>query len=221
MKINILVLLLLLGTTSEIAAVDLAHFQGNVLYLVIHHSATSGGNLTSIDAAHRRRGFDMIGYDLVIYNGNGGPDGSCVSTKRYTERLQGAHALGTRPHVLEFSRTNYPSIPTYFHKAKKRIVTSIFNKFGVGICLIGKEKFTDKQLAKLRSTLLAFRKCYEGTKYQLRLVRHRDVDSTACPGIFLMHHIEILSRELKIPMAEFISYNPSHAHKHAYASYKH
>lgn len=43
--------------------------------IVIHHTATKTGSASIIDKIHRNRRFDGLGYDFIINNGNGNPDG--------------------------------------------------------------------------------------------------------------------------------------------------
>ena len=65
-------------------------------YIVIHHSATAGGNAQQFDVAHRQvRGFDELGYHFVIDNGNGGPDGRVEVGSRWGKQKHGAHTGGT------------------------------------------------------------------------------------------------------------------------------
>ena len=60
--------------------------------IVIHHSATSTGDVASIDDYHRRNnGWDGIGYDFLIGNGSGCGNGEVDSTFRWTQQRTGAH----------------------------------------------------------------------------------------------------------------------------------
>ncbi len=64
--------------------------------IVVHHSATSGGDVGSIDAVHRRqkdragRPWLGIGYHFVIGNGNPLADGDIRPTFRWLQQLPGA-----------------------------------------------------------------------------------------------------------------------------------
>lgn len=60
--------------------------------LVIHHSATPRGDVESIRAAHRKRGYADIGYHDVIGNGLDLPDGH-ISTGRPHDQV-GAGVFG-------------------------------------------------------------------------------------------------------------------------------
>ncbi|NIL96760.1 MAG: hypothetical protein GTO53_04825 [Planctomycetales bacterium] len=129
-------------------------------YLVLHHSATEGGSVESVDAGHRERKDQFgnpwrgIGYHFVIGNGDGMPDGQIESTFRWKEQLHGAHA-GSRQH----------------------------NRRGVGICLIGNFEETaptPRQIAAVK------RLCeWLSDRYGIsgeRVLRHLDVAATKCPG---------------------------------------
>jgi hypothetical protein len=77
-------------------------------YIVIHHSASDSGNEAIFDREHKGRGWLGVGYDFVIDNGEGGPDGRVETTFRWEQQQDGAHAGNEE-----------------------------YNKFGVGICLVG------------------------------------------------------------------------------------
>jgi N-acetylmuramoyl-L-alanine amidase len=79
------------------------------LYIVIHHSATPVGSEAAFHRFHRDvKGWDGIGYDFVIGNGNGARDGLVEVTYRWEKQLVGAHA-GSK----------------------------LYNERGIGICLVG------------------------------------------------------------------------------------
>lgn len=93
--------------------------------IVVHHSGTDSGNVESFRRYHvDTNGWDDVGYHYVITNGNGGPDGE-IQTGR-DEELQGAHAANSGPNR---------------------------NACSVGICLVGKDKFTDLQKEALITKL--------------------------------------------------------------------
>jgi hypothetical protein len=129
-------------------------------YLVLHHSATEGGSVESVDAGHRQRKDQFgnpwlgIGYHFVIGNGEGMPDGQIEPTFRWKEQLHGAHA-GSRQH----------------------------NRRGVGICLIGNFEEappTPRQIAAVGQLCE-----WLGGRYEIpreRVLRHLDVAATKCPG---------------------------------------
>jgi len=129
--------------------------------IVLHHSATSAGNVASIDAAHRRQRDRMgnpwlgIGYHFVVGNGQQMADGEIQSTFRWLKQLPGAHA-GTRLH----------------------------NEQAIGICLIGnfdESAPTEKQIAAVRALVTSLARRYAIPRE--RLLRHLDVQATRCPGL--------------------------------------
>jgi len=133
--------------------------------IVLHHSATEGGNIDSIDAVHRQHKDSAgnpwlgIGYHFVVGNGHatagqGMGDGEVQPTFRWQQQLAGAHA-GRREQ----------------------------NEQGIGICLIGnfeRAAPTDKQLASLTALLKTLIARYDIAP--ARVLRHQDVHATLCPG---------------------------------------
>ena len=123
-------------------------------YIVVHHSATDAGSTASFHAAHRKRGWDGLGYHFVIGNGKGMRDGEIQSGFRWPKQREGAHA----GHDL-------------------------FNQKGIGICLVGdftKRPPSTAQMKSLRR-LCDFLSAYCGVSpSNLRL--HSDFRDTKCPG---------------------------------------
>jgi hypothetical protein len=128
--------------------------------IVLHHSATSGGNVESIDAVHRRQRDRSgnpwlgIGYHFVVGNGQKMADGEIQPTFRWLEQLPGAHS-GTREH----------------------------NENGIGICLIGnfdQSAPTARQLAAVRGLVKSLAERHSIPRE--RLLRHLDLQATLCPG---------------------------------------
>jgi hypothetical protein len=128
--------------------------------IVLHHSATTVGDVASIDAVHRQQRDSQgnpwrgIGYHFVVGNGRPMGDGEVRPTFRWHEQLAGAHA-GQRD----------------------------YNERGIGICLIGnfdEAPPTAKQLAALGALLTTLSDRYAIPRE--RIVRHQDVHATACPG---------------------------------------
>lgn len=128
--------------------------------IVLHHSASAGGNVETIHALHRQNRDSSgkhwlgIGYHFVVGNGKQMADGEIQPTFRWNEQLPGAHA-GARE----------------------------YNEQGIGICLIGNfddAPPTERQWAATRELvqLLADRYAIRTE----RVLRHQDVQSTLCPG---------------------------------------
>jgi N-acetyl-anhydromuramyl-L-alanine amidase AmpD len=128
--------------------------------IVLHHSATDGGDVETIDAEHRKRkdaagnAWLGIGYHFVIGNGHGLADGIVEPTFRWRKQLAGAHAGTNRQ-----------------------------NESSIGICLIGNfndAEPTPRQLAAVQELVAAL-----ASRYRLdrtAVVRHLDVRATECPG---------------------------------------
>ena len=125
--------------------------------ILIHHSATPGGNLEKFDRYHREvNGWLMVGYDFVICNGDGGPDGLVQTSERWKRQIQGAHAG--------------PGLKRY-------------NDHWVGICLVGdfnQARPTTEQLRSLRRLVAYLEERCGIPESNVRF--HRDVRDTDCPG---------------------------------------
>lgn len=128
--------------------------------IVVHHSATAGGDVASIDAVHRGKrdaagkAWLGIGYHFVIGNGQKMADGQVEPTFRWTQQLAGAHAGSDQQ-----------------------------NQRGIGICVIGdfdQADPTPKQVAATRHLIQWLAKRYAISREQV--LAHRDVQATACPG---------------------------------------
>jgi len=132
-------------------------------YIVIHHSAGDNGNARMFDAAHRRRGWDELGYHFVINNGKGGPDGYIEAGSRWKKQKWGAHCGGTP--------------------------NNEYNNYGIGICLVGDFRHgmpTPAQLASLRRLVY-----HLVARYHIppeSVVGHRQCPNanTQCPGKTLL-----------------------------------
>ena len=137
-------------------------------YLVVHHSATNGGSVESIDRNHKQRRdangipWRGIGYHFVIGNGQGMPDGKVQPTFRWDGQLSGAHA-GRRE----------------------------FNELGIGICLIGNFEQSPPTEAQLQSARRLIQELMdEFGMDREQILRHGDLKVTACPGkLFSMETI--------------------------------
>ena len=129
-------------------------------WVVLHHTATDGGDVAAIHRAHRRRRdaagnpWRGIGYHFLIGNGAGMPDGAVEPTFRWRGQLSGAHA-GRRDE----------------------------NARGVGVCLVGDFRDADPTPAQLASArrLIAFLRDRYGIPAD-RVVPHGAITVTACPG---------------------------------------
>lgn len=135
-------------------------------YIVIHHSSGEGGNAANFDAFHRSKGWDELGYHFVIDNGNGGPDGQVEIGSRWRSQKWGAHTGGTPDNA--------------------------YNKFGIGICLVG--NFNSKNPSPAQLAALEQLVNYLSRRYDIAagdIIGHRDAPNarTECPGDVLHTYI--------------------------------
>lgn len=133
-------------------------------YILIHHSASPSGNAASFDRMHRRKGWDGLAYHFVINNGKGNPDGHLEVSSRWKGQKHGAHAGGL-PRDADPEKRNG------------------FNEFGIGICLVGNFEKRPPTRAQMRtlSSLVARLRAEHGIAAD-KVLGHRHVKSTACPG---------------------------------------
>lgn len=133
-------------------------------YIVVHHSASAGGNAAVFDREHRAKGWDGVAYHFVILNGQGGADGRLQVTRRWWAQKHGAHAGALPPAGAAEERNAY-------------------NEFGIGICLVGnfeRREPTARQLRTLSQLISRLRARFAIPAENV--VGHRHVRSTACPG---------------------------------------
>ena len=128
-------------------------------HIVIHHSASAGGNAQQFDVAHRQRGWDELGYHFVITNGQGGADGLIEVGSRWHKQKQGAHCGGTPANE--------------------------YNELGIGICLVGEfssDMPTPAQVASLERLTWYLMRTYRIGPDQV--ITHQDAPNahTECPG---------------------------------------
>lgn len=123
---------------------------------IIHCSASSWGTEKIIDTWHKQRGFSGCGYHFVILNGR-------LSSKLTIKALDGAICSSRTVHA------------TGAHCRGQ-------NRKSIGICLVGKSKFTDAQYASLSKLL-----CELKAKYpSLKTAPHRTFNKNkTCPNFRL------------------------------------
>jgi N-acetyl-anhydromuramyl-L-alanine amidase AmpD len=128
--------------------------------IMIHHTATTHGNAAEINGWHKDRGWEGVGYDFVINNGNGARDGIVEVTFRWKEQIPGAHVGGTP--------NNWANVN------------------GIGVCLVGdfsKRPPSRKQMASLTKLVRFLQKRYRVPTS--RIYTHKntpDAHPTDCPG---------------------------------------
>jgi hypothetical protein len=128
-------------------------------WVVVHHSDTKVGGAAAFDNGHRARGWECLGYDFVIGNGTYTRDGEIEVGPRWTRQMVGAHA-GVED----------------------------FNKWGIGICLVGDFQNSKPSAAQLKS--LAYLTGYLQRTYRIpsnMVIGHRDCKKghTLCPGRYV------------------------------------
>lgn len=123
--------------------------------IVLHHSAVDRGNAAMYDAAHRRRGMtNGLAYHFIIGNGRGSRDGAIEAGGRWLGQLAGGH-----------------------------VQRNDINQVAIGICLVGnfeQQAPTPTQLRALDELLTYLQRHF--LPRPVRLVGHRDLDRTLCPG---------------------------------------
>ncbi len=140
------------ATKSSNAIANIARREPeDIKYIVIHHSATRNGNVSSFRDYHMNKlGFADVGYHFVICNGQGGQDGEIQEGRNIL--FAGAHAPGR-------------------------------NNDSVGICLVGdftQGKPTTAQMLALYGLLKEIMQRYRIAPE--RVLAHREVNQTDCPG---------------------------------------
>ncbi|MDD5134512.1 MAG: peptidoglycan recognition family protein [Phycisphaerae bacterium] len=130
--------------------------------VVIHHSGTDTGNVSSIDDYHRKNnGWDGIGYDFVIGNGSGCGNGQIDPTFRWIGQKVGAHC--------KTDNSNWA------------------NKDAIGICLIGNFDYSRPSGSQMTSLMKLIR--FLSDRYNIpatRIYGHNSTPghstNTNCPG---------------------------------------
>lgn len=132
--------------------------SGRWKHVVVHHTATVVGTFQSIDRDHRQRRHmeNGIAYHFLIGNGKGMKDGEIVSSRRWTEQLQGGH-----------------------------LASESLNMISLGICLVGNFETaqpSDRQLQSLASLInYLLARCRLGRS---AIKTHQQINTvyTVCPG---------------------------------------
>lgn len=127
--------------------------------IIVHCSASPFGDAGLIDAWHKKRGWDCIGYHYVVLNGF---------------RKKGIH----RPEddgLIELGR------PVGIQGAHVRG----HNRNSIGVCLIGERTFTARQLlVALPKLIEELRGAYEIFPAVLRVTGHYELDPhKTCPNM--------------------------------------
>lgn len=128
-------------------------------YIVIHHMAADRGSAEAIHRIHQSQKFDGLGYHFVIGNGSLTRDGAVEVGYRWKNQTHGAHA---RVH---------PGDDNYW------------NRFGIGICLVGDFTRSDPTGRQLDALVDLVQELMDAYGIPARnVVPHRFVKPTECPG---------------------------------------
>jgi len=127
--------------------------------IVIHHSGSTFGTPASIEAQHRARSLDGMGFHFLVGNGSGLEDGEVHVGYRWLDQVPGAHAAGKQG--------------------------DWFNQNAIGICIVGdlnRQAPTDRQVWRMTQLVSALAERLNIPADRIYL--HRDVAQTSDPGAF-------------------------------------
>lgn len=122
--------------------------------IIIHCSDSEFGDASDIDQWHKERGWSKIGYHFVVLNGY-------HDKGKLTEADDGFIELGRDP--------QQQGAHTQWHNANS-----------IGICMIGKHDFTEKQFKSLANLLRGLL-----IQYKLKIddiYGHKDFSHKTCPN---------------------------------------
>ncbi len=148
-------------TTHKWAPLPSVENSGQWQAIVIHHTATPTGSASAIDILHKKRGFDGLGYDFIINNGQGNPDGLVEVGYRWRNQLVGAHC---RP---------------------ENCIDNYWNTHAIGIALVGNFEIdhpTDRQYGALEELVLFLKQRYAIVNNQIWGHKQVPGSNTKCPG---------------------------------------
>ncbi len=132
-------------------------------YVVLHHSASAAGSAETFHRWRLQKGWRGLGDHFVVGNGTQSGDGQVEAGFRWTEQSAGAHAKG-------------------------------WNTKAVGIRFVGNFEHTRPSPAQVRSGVALTRDLQRACHIPAsRVLRHKDVGRTACPGR-LFPYEDILSQ---------------------------
>lgn len=126
-------------------------------YIIVHHSATDMGSSQQFHYAHKKKGWEAIGYHFVIDNGSAGKDkGQIETSPRWIKQQNGAHCRAGG-----------------------------MNENGIGICLVGNfsnDKVSPQQMDSLVRLVKELKRYYKIPSSNI--MGHGQVPgaATECPG---------------------------------------
>lgn len=128
--------------------------------IIIHCSDSPWGDAITIDKWHKERGFEKIGYHYVILNGY--PSYASWKEKKYNQALDG---------VVENGR-NLNEIGAH---------CAGHNSDSVGICLIGVDKFSERQFRSLKKLVVSLMEKFKLTEKDVYPHNYFE-NSKTCPN---------------------------------------
>ena len=147
---------LLKSVRSKIAVSNLSRTRWK--HIILHHSATPGGNAASFDRYHRerRRMENGLAYHFIVGNGTDSPDGRIEVGSRWTRQLNGGH-----------------------------VRSLALNDNSIGICLVGdfeRTRPTEKQMAASLELVGYLQRTLLSGKPKVLVHRELKGEHTLCPG---------------------------------------
>lgn len=129
-------------------------------HIILHCSDSEFGNAVTIDRWHRERGMSSIGYHFIIASGR------AHRSEEYNRLTDGA---------IETGRA--------IEEVGAHARAEGMNRRSIGICLIGKNRFTTKQFASAMRLILALMEQFPEISIE-RALGHCEVDpNKTCPNI--------------------------------------
>jgi hypothetical protein len=156
--------------------------------IILHCSDSEWGDVPTIREWHvTGNGWRDIGYNIVILNGNG-PNGS--------ENVDGKIDMGRG---LDFDIT--------LDRSEKAAHTLGYNHNSIGVCLIGKKKFTYKQI----ESFILFGKMWKRIKPDIKIYGHYEMTESGktCPNIDMDLMREAIDKDVQI-LNQFRGYIDGH-----------
>jgi len=140
--------------------------------IYLHCSDSAYGNVLLIDSWHKSKGWEGIGYHLVVLNGFSFSTGYPTGKKDYWEFLNGMSCPGRPLNANVWLEADEVGAHAYG-----------YNRSSVGICLIGLPgEFSVKQLTTSRVAIIAYMKAFGLTAENVK--GHYEVNpGKTCPGL--------------------------------------
>ena len=148
--------------------------------IIVHCSDSAWGDAKAIDEWHKARGWDGIGYHMVINNGHPrigvGSDSDGYLEFGRPLSIQGAHCKGQ-------------------------------NHNSIGICLIGTNTFTDKQMDTLKFECESLCNQY-GMDKDVDIHGHNEYSTKTCPNFDVSEWVQGWNK-LKGGLDDFVEQTPN------------